>query len=110
MSRKIKDAEKLINKIEQDQNLINAVKNDPVTELKRIAGTLSVDAILPDTWVYRIVVISLGGVLVIVAGSVLTLSILETTAKLDVPDILTALGSGAIGALAGLIAPTPKEE
>lgn len=60
---------------------------------------------IPDTFVYRVTVMVLGmSVLgVIVAQLWLTLE----KGPAAIPDGLIAIGSAAIGALAGLLAPTP---
>lgn len=56
-----------------------------------------------DIWLYRIVVAVLGLTVVatIVGAIVLTLSGQST------PEVIVALGSAAIGGLAGLLAPSP---
>jgi hypothetical protein len=60
---------------------------------------------LDDIWIYRIVVLMLGIVmLTAMVGSL----ILTTSGMEKVPDIFLALGSAAVGALAGLLAPSPK--
>jgi hypothetical protein len=60
---------------------------------------------LDDVWIYRIVVLMLGVVmLTAMVGSL----ILMTNGTEKVPDIFLALGSAAVGALAGLLAPSPK--
>ena len=56
-----------------------------------------------DRWVYRVVVVSLGlAILIAAVGAV----VLQYNGH-DSPAILVAIGSGAIGALAGLLAPAP---
>jgi hypothetical protein len=63
-------------------------------------------AYIRDTWVYRIVVISLGStVLFAVLGTILLQ--LGESAAVEQPPLLLALGSAAVGALAGLLAPSP---
>ena len=56
-----------------------------------------------DVWIYRIVVITLGfSVLAsMIGGIVLTIQDRQP------PEILIALGSAAVGGLAGLLAPSP---
>jgi hypothetical protein len=56
-----------------------------------------------DIWLYRIVVAVLGLTVVVsvVGAIVLTLSGAST------PEVIVALGSAAIGGLAGLLAPSP---
>jgi hypothetical protein len=59
-----------------------------------------------DIWIYRLVVISLGSVMI--AGMVGTIILaLHPQANARVPDMFTALGSAAMGALAGLLTPLP---
>lgn len=59
-----------------------------------------------DRWIYRIVVGALALTLVSSLGGAVYL---QAEGK-EIPDILTALGSGALGGLAGLLAPTPAKE
>ena len=61
-----------------------------------------------DVWIYRIVVGLLG--LAILASLIFTffLSVWSTSPQdLKIPDIFLAIGSAAVGALAGLLAPSP---
>ncbi len=58
---------------------------------------------LPDTFVYRVVVVSLGATVVLTVLGAIAMSFGGKTP----PDLLTALGSAAVGALAGLLAPSP---
>ena len=63
-----------------------------------------------DAWIYRIVVLALGAtVLAIIIGVILLMASGKITDDKAVPTILTAIGSAAIGALAGLLAPSPRE-
>lgn len=60
-----------------------------------------------DVWAYRAIVVSLAAI----AIGVLPLGYLIVLGVGDgatMPDSLIALGSAAIGALAGVIAPTPR--
>lgn len=56
-----------------------------------------------DIWLYRIVVVVLG---LTVVGSIVG-AILLALSGLSTPEVLVALGSAAIGGLAGLLAPSP---
>jgi hypothetical protein len=58
-----------------------------------------------DPWIYRIVVLVLGVAILGVIASALALTL--TDGKDAVPDVLIAIGTGALGALAGLLAPSP---
>ena len=83
--------------VQKDDALKAAVQNDPV-------GTILQHAQSPlqtDVWVYRVVVGGLVLVVLVGLSLVATLSILGHT----VPAIFTAAVSGAIGAVAGILAP-----
>lgn len=56
-----------------------------------------------DVWVFRLVVVSLG--LCMLAS--LIGAIVLAVKGMDTPEILVALGSAAVGGLAGLLAPSP---
>lgn len=85
-------------KVAQDPKLASEIKDDPATALARLAAPLSW-----DVWIYRMVVFFLGlTVLAAVVGGI----VLAGQAK-AVPESLVALGSAAVGALAGLLAPSP---
>ncbi|WP_293310036.1 hypothetical protein [Pedobacter sp. UBA5917] len=61
---------------------------------------------IKDIWVYRLVVIALSLVLLIITSGILIE--IDAVQKADkVITIITSLGSAAIGALAGLLAPSP---
>ena len=56
-----------------------------------------------DKWVYRIVV----GVLGLTVVSSIVGTIVLAMADRSTPEVIVALGSAAIGGLAGLLAPSP---
>jgi hypothetical protein len=56
-----------------------------------------------DIWLYRIVVVVLG---LTVVGSIVGAIFLALSGQ-STPEVLVALGSAAIGGLAGLLAPSP---
>ena len=59
-----------------------------------------------DHWIYRIVVSSLALTIIFsIVGAVW----LEVNEK-ETPTLIIALGTGSLGALAGLLAPTPSKE
>jgi hypothetical protein len=79
-------------------------RTDPVEAAKNINET-PLDS---DTWIYRIVVLSLGlSIMAIIIGILLLMGSGNITDG-KIPTVLTSLGSAAIGALAGLLAPSPK--
>ena len=72
----------------------------PVEAVKRaVAGPLTW-----DVWIYRMVVLALGLTVLLALIGAVVLAILGKTT----PEILIALGSAAVGALAGLLAPSPS--
>jgi hypothetical protein len=56
-----------------------------------------------DVWIYRGVVAALGFTVLIATFGAIYLA----ARSLDVPEVIVALGSAAVGALAGLLAPSP---
>lgn len=61
-----------------------------------------------DVWIYRAVVSVLGiiALVTVIGGITITLTVQDTSISL--PDAIVALGSAAVGALAGLLAPSPN--
>ncbi len=87
--------EELTQLARNDADLRQKIAEDPV-------GTLETFAVVPDTRVYRYTVLALAAALLIsLLGSVWL-----AAGDGDVPDVLIASASGAIGALAGLIRPS----
>ena len=71
-------------------------------------STVTVTNIPQDVWIYRIVVGVLGlTVLIAVSGALYLTALSSKEWAFVIPDALVALGSGALGALAGLLAPSP---
>ena len=102
---RIRSLTDLAARIAEDQNLAARIKEDPE---RTIAGLASASIVpVPDTWIYRIVVISLGLALVLcVVGAI----ILARDKSAQIPDILLAVESATVGALAGLLAPSPSTQ
>jgi hypothetical protein len=103
MSTQIKSLEGLASRVSRDPELADAIKNDPAGALSGIAAEAS--ALTTDKWTYRIVVLSLGFAVLI---GMIGLIVLSWKGVQSVPDGLVAIGSAAVGALAGLLAPSPK--
>lgn len=57
----------------------------------------------PDVWLYRIVVVVLGLTVVVSVTGTIALAM----AGKSTPEVIVALGSAAIGGLAGLLTPSP---
>jgi hypothetical protein len=54
-----------------------------------------------------------GGLIVIILAVIISVVIMYSQSKsgnFQVPDLFVAIGSGAIGAVAGLLTPTPTEK
>jgi hypothetical protein len=63
-----------------------------------------------DVWIYRAVVVILGiCVISTVLGGMFLVIYGKGEPKMALPDGIVAIGSAAVGALAGLLAPSPKE-
>lgn len=89
-------------KVKANPELADMLKRDPAAALE----TLATPAPIPDTLVYRITVGSLGtAVLITLIGAIVLVAFGKQT-----PEILVAIGSAAVGALAGLLAPSPARE
>ena len=96
---KIHSVSELAVRTAQDPALQAQIKADPVTAIANVAAPLQT-----DVWIYRMVVGALGLVVLIAIIGAIVLTFKGQT----VPDVLTALGSAAVGALAGLLAPSPN--
>ena len=96
-------------KVENSPDLEQRLKENPVQALKESAARLQPTPLSTDTVIYRWVVIFLGmTVLVSILGAIV-LTWRDTAAAKEPPQILTAIGSAAVGALAGLLAPSPAQ-
>lgn len=92
-----KTIRELATRVAANPDLERAMRDNPVQALTGLAAT----PLDQDVWIYRLVVGALGLVLLICAVGGIILA--NTTA--GPPDLLLSLGSAAVGALAGLIAP-----
>ena len=97
----ISSASALAARVESDPELQAQIKSDPVAAINSLVSS----PLESDVWIYRVIVGALSFVVVV---SVLGAVILALK-SLDVPDALVALGSAAVGALAGLLAPSPRQ-
>ena len=84
----------------QDQELAAKIGGNSAQTTGRLAAADS-----PDVWIYRMVIGALGlTVLITVLGCVILTGVEPTH---EIPAGIIALGSSAVGALAGLLAPFP---
>jgi hypothetical protein len=64
-----------------------------------------------DVWIYRFVVSILGArVLITVIGGIALTFYGKGATGMQLPDAIVAIGSAAVGALAGLLAPSPTQK
>jgi uncharacterized membrane protein YbhN (UPF0104 family) len=97
---KVDSVRELVTMIAKDKSLEEEIRKDPAKAIAKITES----PLKTDKWIYRIVVSALGlAVLLAVSGGIYLAAKPDTA----IPDILVALGSAAVGALAGLLAPTP---
>jgi hypothetical protein len=95
---KVQSVGELAARVAADPELQKALKENPVQALSSLAAPLRSDAMI-----YRMVVAALGLTLMVAAIGVIALAFFEKA----IPDSVVAFGSGCVGALAGLLAPSP---
>ena len=100
----VRSTRDLVNRIQKDTWLQEEIKKDPARAIAQISGP----PLETDVWIYRLVVGALGlTVLIAVVGAIVLTAMGEGETGRKVPEVLVALGSAAVGALAGLLAPSP---
>ena len=102
MSANIQSLRELTQAIRNDPELAQTLKNDPQAFLEGLAA--SSPAYVGDVWIYRGVVAILG---VVVCATVVSGIVISVKGLQELPAALIGLGSTALGALAGLLAPSP---
>ncbi|MBI5302903.1 MAG: hypothetical protein HY868_12265 [Chloroflexi bacterium] len=101
MEKRVESVSELAVQVARDPELAKRIQANPAETLAGLAAPLQ-----SDVWIYRVVVGTLGlGVLVGMVGAI----VLALVGK-PIPEVLIALGSAAIGALAGLLAPSPANK
>jgi len=105
MANEIQNFDEFKKKLIISTELQDQFKQDPVKAIQQYQQS----PLLTDKWVYRIVVLALSLTIIsIIIGVVILIGTGKIIDDKGVPTILTAIGSAAIGALAGLLAPPPK--
>jgi hypothetical protein len=95
---RIRSLNELALKVSTDPELAKAISESPVETISSLAAPLQT-----DVWIYRIVVSALGLVIILaIVGGIVLGALGKGT-----PELLTAIGSASVGALAGLLAPQP---
>lgn len=80
-------------------------RNELIRKLEAIPSPLQT-----DPWIYRMVVLFLGlAVLTTVVGGIVLTYTGGTSQNFQIPQGIVAIGSAAVGALAGLLAPSPRQ-
>lgn len=100
-----RSADELVKRALASQEMLEAIRQDPELALKRLALDVTRDLPTPDgdPILYRLIVFIIGLTALISVLGAVVIAVVHTPT--EVPDILTALGSGAIGALAGFLTP-----
>lgn len=109
MDGQLRSAEELVKRALVEPGLLAKIQANPATELQNLAAQVvkevpSAPPLQSDVWIYRMVVGALGLAALAAVGGTISLSIQKIS---PTPETLTALGSAAVGALAGLLAPSP---
>jgi hypothetical protein len=83
----------------------DAQKEDLIKKLESVPRPLD-----SDPWIYRMVVFFLGFcVIATVVGGIFLTYTGGTSQNFQIPQGIVAIGSAAVGALAGLLAPSPRQ-
>ena len=98
------DTNDLVRKFATDPKFVERMKDNPDAAISEVARR----PLESDVWIYRMVVVSLGLTILTTAIGFIVIAIV-TTSK-EPPAGLVALGSAAVGALAGLLAPQPNSK
>jgi hypothetical protein len=99
VTRRADTATDLAELVASDPALQAEVRSDPAAALKRLASP----AYESDVWVYRIIVLALALTMLLVVLASFVLVLFDKS----IPDVLVAIGTAALGAVAGLLAPSP---
>ncbi|WFB66525.1 hypothetical protein [Chryseobacterium sp. WX] len=94
--------------LKNNTDLQEKFKTNPIEAIKNVEIKNPKDT---DYWIYRIIVLMLGlAVITIIAGLILIAYWNGRAAKDNqLVTIFATISSGAIGALAGLLSPTPRK-
>lgn len=98
MARRVESVVDLAEMVREDPELAREIQSRPAETIADLAAPLA-----HDVWIYRMVVGALS--LVAVFSIVGAIIVAVGTSDTQVPDAVVALGSAAVGAMAGLLAP-----
>lgn len=106
----------LMSKLRDKPSYVEDIKENPIQTLQKLSEEIKLsNPVIPasqDKFTYRIAVSVLSLVVLIVVGCVAVVFMIATinnAAEPKFPDILVAIGSTALGALAGLLAPVAQQ-
>ena len=103
---KPKEIEQHISKVLERDDLPSEVRDELTSTVSRLRTPLQT-----DVWIYRIVVVILGLiVLSTVVGGIYISVIAMGDATIQLSEGIIAIGSAAVGALAGLLAPGARKD
>ncbi len=106
MPKDIKSFDEFKSELISSPRLQSQFKEDPVSAVQEFQQS---NPLSTDKWIYRIIVLALGiTIITIIIGVIVLIGSGKITDDKGVPTILTAIGSAALGAMAGLLAPPPK--
>lgn len=92
--------------IENDASVSGEIRQ----KAEKLAGDIAVASVLrTDVWIYRTVVVVLGTTVLATIIGGLALAFKGDLTNYKLPSEIVAIGSAAVGALAGLLAPSPKD-
>jgi hypothetical protein len=98
----------MVDLIANSAQLQSDVQDHPVKALRGLAKTVTQElpppAFVADAWLYRGVVLVLG---IVAVSAIVGTLMLAGLGSGPTPEAVIALGAAAIGALAGLLAPSP---
>ena len=107
MQEQTRSADEMFKILVKKPDLLDALKANPLPVLEEArdeAVSKTTPAYIGDKVIYRGVVLVLGLVVLIATVGYIIL------ANQKIPEALVAIGSAAIGALAGLLAPSPTSK
>lgn len=106
MAEELRSATKMGDIILRDPAILDNIKKDPAKELQKLEKQAIAATAIPSTMVYKMIVGFLGGVAAAAVIGTIVLAAME--GNKEIPEILIAVGSAAIGALAGTLVPASK--
>ena len=107
--KRIKNFSEFLQDLENDENAKSKIKENPTEGIKLFADAKGISdnefthPLMTDKWIYRIVVIALATIILSVVFSSLIVFCSCNNCK-EIPSGIIAIGSTAVGALAGMIA------